>query len=117
MIEHERYVLSIQPCHGVTDDAMASMLSSWVTGTVHSQQWLTQDAIHALITNHPLKGCDIEKMAVSVLDALDGCGLYSHLLMKVEDLDLVTCQVKGNLAYLELEWKKRNESAYSYPTA
>ena len=116
MVELERYVISIDKCPGVSDAAMASMLSCWVTGTVHSQQWLAEGVIDSLIKNQQLKGDDIERMAVHVLDALEASGLYTHLLMKAENLDLVACQVKGNLAYLELEWKSRNEHPDRYTT-
>lgn len=116
MVEFERYVFTINPCPGIPDSAMTSMLSSWVTGTVHSQQWLMEDAIQTLKRNHPLKGCDIEQMSVNILDALESSGLYTHLLMKVENLDLVACQVKGKLAYLELEWTSRNEFARRHAT-
>lgn len=109
MLQVERYVLSIDPCRGVTDEAMASMLSSWVNSTIHEEAWIHDDFVRSLMCNHALRGCDIEEMSIHILNALEGSGLYGYLLSCHRAIDIVKCMVKGNMAYLELEWARKYE--------
>lgn len=105
----ERYVISIDPCKGITDEAMASMLSSWVNGTVEMQDWIGHDAVRSLMYKHSLRADDVEKMTLRVISALENSGLYTHLLVTNNSIDELICEIKRNIAYIEIHWTKSNE--------
>lgn len=101
---YSRYVFDIPHCHGVSDGAMACMLSHWVRVTSDRREWLSDEALLQLKIKYELGIRQIERMSESVLSALDGAGLYGLILANSGELNEVSCQVNKDMAYLELEW-------------
>ena len=100
----ERYVIDLDRCLGVDDDAMAFMLQSWVMATSRLEEWPGDQWYEDLQEFHPLSPEQYLKMLNRVMNSLDSNGLYTHIWTHPARLEEVVCVVRKGMAKLILHW-------------